>query len=125
MCSETFGIPVNRMRDGFGMAEHSAPYFQCRAHRFHVPVFNRVLIRNPESMACLPPGQVGLLELITPFNTMMPTTALLTTDLAQIDAEPCECGQNSPTFTIIGRAGQSKHKGCALTAEELLRRKPK
>ncbi|MBF0548277.1 MAG: hypothetical protein HQM08_27825 [Candidatus Riflebacteria bacterium] len=118
-----FGIPSENIRDGYGMAEHSAPYIECKRHRFHVPVYNRVVVRDPESMVMLPPGKIGLLELVTPFNAMMPNLAVLSTDLGYIDPEVCPCGWNSPTFTIVGRGGISKHKGCALTASEIVRRK--
>lgn len=121
-CSQVFGIPTEWIRDAYGMAEHSAPYFECKAHKFHVAVFNKLIIRDPETMKPLPPGQQGLMELITPFNAMMPTLALLTTDWAIEDPEPCECGYNAPTFTLLGRAGIAKHKGCAIHAEDIVKR---
>lgn len=123
LCRKWFAIPEAQQRDAFGMAEHCAPYFQCRSHRFHIPVFNRILIRDPLTYKVLPPGEVGLMELITPFNAMMPTTALLSTDYAMIDPTPCDCGWKSATFSLIGRAGIQKHKGCAISANELVRRK--
>ncbi|MBF0407843.1 MAG: hypothetical protein HQM10_10845 [Candidatus Riflebacteria bacterium] len=116
------GIPLENMRDGFGLAEHSAPYIECREHRFHIPVYNRILIRDPLSMKLLPPGEPGLMELVTPFNAMMPTLAILSTDLAYLDKEKCPCGWNSPTFTIIGRGGLVKQKGCAIHAGEIVKR---
>jgi phenylacetate-coenzyme A ligase PaaK-like adenylate-forming protein len=122
LCLETFNIPLERQRDAFGMAEHCAPYFECSEHRLHVPVFNRVIIRDPVSFEPVANGKAGLMELITSFNAMMPSLAILTTDYGRLRAEPCECGFQSPTFEIIGRAGLSKHKGCALTASEIVRR---
>lgn len=122
MVVDCFGIPQERVRDNYGMAEHCAPYIQCRLHQFHVPVFNRVLARDPISMAVLPPGQSGLLELVTPYNAMMPNLALLSTDVGQLDPEPCGCGRTAPTFTLQGRGGLSKAKGCAITAGEMVAR---
>ncbi len=122
LCSRTFGFPLERIRDAYGMAEHSAPYFECSHHRFHIPVYNRLIIRDAETFKPLPNGEKGLLELITPFNSMMPTTALLTTDWAMIDKDVCPCGQKSPTFTLLGRSGLSKHKGCAISADEIMKR---
>jgi phenylacetate-coenzyme A ligase PaaK-like adenylate-forming protein len=123
MLSERLGIPVTRIRDGYGMAEHCAPYMECSAHAFHVPAFCEVLVRNPENNEPVATGEVGLLNLITPFNSMMPTLSLLTTDAGRISPERCTCGANSPTFEILGRAGTTKHKGCALSAADLVRRK--
>ncbi|MBF0407204.1 MAG: hypothetical protein HQM10_07615 [Candidatus Riflebacteria bacterium] len=121
--SKALGIPVENIRDGYGMAEHSSPYIECAKHHFHVPVYNRIYIRNPITMAMLPPGETGLIELITPFNAIMPNLSVLSTDMGFIESEPCPCGWNSPTFVIAGRGGVSKHKGCALTAAEIVRRK--
>lgn len=122
LCEQMFGIPEHRVRDGYGMAEHSAPYFECKEHRFHIPAYNRLLIRDPKTLRVLPDGEQGLLELITPFNTMMPNLAILSTDWAIIDPEPCPCGANSPTFQLLGRAGTSKHKGCAISADDIVKR---
>jgi len=122
LCHEAFGIPPAFQRDAYGMAEHCAPYYECREHRLHVPVYNRVIIRDPVTLEVLPDGQTGLMELITPFNAMMPTLAILTTDYGRIHAGNCRCGWRSPTFEILGRAGLTKHKGCALTASEIVRR---
>ncbi len=120
--SEALGIPVDEMFDLYGMAEHSAPYLSCKKHRHHVPVFNRILIRDPETMQVARPGQIGLIELITPYNAMMPNLALLSTDLGYLHPDPCGCGWQSPTFEILGRGGISKHKGCAITAADIVRR---
>lgn len=122
LCEKWFGIPKNRQRDGYGMAEHCAPYFECRDHKFHVPVYCRLVIRDPVTLKVSPPGEKGIMELITPFNTMMPTLALLTTDYGRLNPEPCSCGWTAPTFELLGRAGVSKHKGCALTANDVVRR---
>lgn len=122
LAAERLGLPLENIRDGYGMAEHCAPYLECRAHRFHVPAFCRVLARDPVTLAPLNPGRVGLLELITPFNAMMPNLAILTTDMGELDAQSCPCGYNSPTFTLAGRGGLAKHKGCALSAGDIVRR---
>ena len=122
ICEKTFGIPDAFQRDAYGMAEHCAPYFECKEHFFHIAVFNRILIRDPASLDVLPDGEIGLMELITPFNAMMPNLALLTTDYGKIHSKPCPCGFKSPTFEVIGRAGISKHKGCAITANDIVRR---
>jgi len=122
LASKMLGLPSENIRDGYGMAEHCAPYLECRKHRFHVPVYNRVFARDPVTLAVLPPGQPGLLELITPWNAMMPNLAILSTDMGRIDAGRCPCGYNSPTFTLLGRGGLTKHKGCAIHAGEIVRR---
>lgn len=122
MVTERLGIPDEWIRDGYGMAEHSAPYEECRLHRFHIPVYNRVYARDPVTLEALPPGKTGLLEFITPFNAMMPNLAILSTDLGYLDEALCECGWKAPAFTLVGRGGLTKHKGCAITAGEIVNR---
>ena len=121
MVTAKLGIREDRIRDGYGIAEHAAPYVTCRNHRFHVPVYNRVFPRNPVTLEVLPPGEIGLLEFITPFNAMMPNLAVLSTDLGYLDPTPCPCGRLSPTFTLVGRGGVEKHKGCAIAAGDIVR----
>lgn len=123
LLSARLGVPADRIRDGYGMAEHCAPYMECAAHAFHVPAFCEVLVRDPITLAPVAEGESGLVNLITPFNSMMPTLSLLTTDVGRTRRKPCPCGQTSATFEILGRAGLTKHKGCALSAADLVRRK--
>ena len=120
--NECTGIPFENIRDGYGMAEHSAPYEECSRHRFHIPVYNRILVREPVTMKVLPNGEPGLLELITPFNAMMPNLAIVSTDIGYIDKKRCDCGHASPTFTLVGRGGLVKHKGCAIQAADILKK---
>jgi phenylacetate-coenzyme A ligase PaaK-like adenylate-forming protein len=120
LITERFGLPGHRVRDAYGLAECGAPFFECPEHRFHVAVYNRVIIRDPVTYEVNPPGVAGMMELVTPWNAMMPNLAVLTTDLGQIDATPCACGYRSPTFTLVGRAGLVKHKGCAIHANEIV-----
>ncbi|MDA9951755.1 hypothetical protein N9D31_04165, partial [Oligoflexaceae bacterium] len=117
------GILPENQRDGFGMAEHSAPYIECSHHKFHIPSYNRVIARDPRTMAEVNTGETGLLEFLSPYNEMMPNLAILSTDLGFIDPDPCTCGKNSPTFTVVGRGGLTKHKGCAISAAELVKRR--
>lgn len=122
LISHVFGLPDDRIRDGFGLAEHGSPYLECKNHRFHIPVFNRVFVRDPISLGQLPEGRVGLLQFITPFNSMMPNLSILSTDLGLVNQTSCPCGFNSPTVTVVGRGGTSKNKGCAITASEIVKR---
>jgi phenylacetate-coenzyme A ligase PaaK-like adenylate-forming protein len=122
MISKVFGLPDERIRDGFGLAEHGSPYLECKNHRFHIPAFNRVFVREPHSLKLLSPGETGLLQFVTPFNSMMPNLSILSTDLGFVDVDCCKCGSTSPTFTVVGRGGTSKNKGCAITASEIVKR---
>lgn len=117
--AEALGLPEGNLRDGYGLVEHGVPYLECAAHRFHVPHFARAIARDVETLAPLPDGEVGFLNLITPYLLSMPAHSLLTSDLAVVRHD-CPCGRNTATIEILGRAGTRKNKGCAISASQLL-----
>lgn len=119
LCEEMLGIPNDRLRDGFGSVEHCIPYIECEEHNFHIPIWSRVLIRDVESLEILPDGEVGYLNLISPYITSVPANNILMGDLA-VKRDDCKCKLNTPWFEVLGRAGISKNKSCAVAASELL-----
>ncbi|MEW6280401.1 MAG: acyl-protein synthetase [Candidatus Eremiobacterota bacterium] len=119
LVSERLGVPPERQRDNYGMVEHGAPYVECPEHRFHVPVYCRALIRDPVSLAPVPTGEPGLLQLCTPFLASVPNLSLLTSDVAALE-EGCPCGRTTASIRFLGRGGTRKHAGCALAAARLL-----
>lgn len=118
--AQALGIPPANMRDGYGLVEHGVPYLECAEHRFHVPHYARAFTRDVETLAPLPPGSEGFLNLVTPYLLSMPAISLMTSDLAKVHAD-CPCGRNTATIEILGRAGTRKNKGCAITAAQLLK----
>ncbi|MDR1094674.1 MAG: acyl-protein synthetase, partial [Clostridiales bacterium] len=121
LSAEVLGVGESRVREFFGVVEHPVVYVDCAKHRFHVPVYSRVLIRDPDLS---PVGfhTPGILNLITPIMTAMPHTSLMTDDLAVLyPGEECGCGIRSPYFEILGRVGAAGVKTCAAGAAELLK----
>jgi len=121
LAQERLGIPQARIRDSFGAVEHPIPYCECENHRFHVPVWSQVVIRDVRTLEPLGFGKPGFLQFLTPFLTSVPAHSVLMGDLASLHpASECGCGIESSFFTVLGRAGTSKNKSCALAAAELL-----
>jgi len=117
------GIPDDRLRDGFGSVEHPIPYVECARHRFHVPVWSRVFIRDARTLEVVEPGRPGLLHFVSPFITSAPAHSVLMGDLATLfPGSECGCGIATPFFVVHGRAGTSKNRSCAIAAAELLAR---
>lgn len=120
MSEEILGIGGDRFQEFFGAVEHPIIYADCPNHHFHVPIYARVIIRD-ENFTPLPFGEAGILNLLTPMVTSMPFCSVLTDDLAVLHpGEQCGCGIQSPYFEILGRAGLSDIKTCAVGAAELL-----
>lgn len=113
--STALGIPRANTRDLYGMVEHGVPYCECEKHRMHVPRYSRVYARDPVTLEVLPPGRSGLLHFVTSYHHSYPAVSLLTTDYGHV-LERCPCGRPSPVLVLEGRAGLTKHKGCAINA---------
>ncbi|MBI3549756.1 MAG: hypothetical protein HY078_12015 [Elusimicrobia bacterium] len=114
------GLPVENVRDLYGLVEHGIPYVECRLGRMHVPEYARVFVRDPETLSALAYGRKGLLQLVTPYLTSYPSFSVLTTDWG-LTRRHCRCGAAGETLELLGRAGRSPAKGCAVTAAELLK----
>jgi phenylacetate-coenzyme A ligase PaaK-like adenylate-forming protein len=116
--SERLGLPVENIRDLFGMVEHGIPYVDCEKGQMHVPNYGRVFIRDPFTGGLVPDGEKGLLQFICTYNDAYPSMNFLSTDWGRLSR--CDCGLPGATLEILGRAGVSKHKGCAIQALETL-----
>ncbi len=116
--SERLGLPIAHVRDMFGMVEHGIPYVDCERGELHVPNFARVYVRDPRTLEVLPEGQTGLVQFLCSYNFSYPAFNFLGTDYGRI--ERCSCSLGGPILKFSGRAGVSKHKGCAIKALELM-----
>jgi len=109
------GIPTRQVRDLYGMVEHGVPYCECERFNMHVPIYSRIVVRDPLTLEVLAPGEPGLLQFLTPYHHSFPAVSLLTTDRGVLYPE-CRCGRKTPVLKLLGRAGVTKHKGCAIAA---------
>jgi phenylacetate-coenzyme A ligase PaaK-like adenylate-forming protein len=112
------GINEGQQREFFGAVEHPIVYSHCTSHRFHVPIYARVIIRDPVTLEPLPMGQVGIINLLTPLLTTMPYHSIMTDDLGILHEGTCPCGAASPWLEIIGRVGMADIKTCVAEAKE-------
>lgn len=118
---ENIGIGIANIGDTYGMAEHGVPYCSCKEGNYHIPVYSRVVVRNPLTLEEMDMGEEGLGELITPYNTAQSNLSVLSTDLITI-SENCACGLSGKYIKSIRRGGVKKHKGCAIKAQEILQK---
>jgi phenylacetate-coenzyme A ligase PaaK-like adenylate-forming protein len=119
--TKLLGIPDERLRDGFGSVEHCIPYVECAHHEFHVPVWSEVIIRDIHTLNPIEKNKVGFLSFVSPYMTSMPAHAVTMGDLASLH-DKCPCGNERPYFRLIGRAGTTQNKSCAIAAAEILGR---
>ncbi|ACN16854.1 conserved hypothetical protein [Desulforapulum autotrophicum HRM2] len=115
------GFSRTNVRDLYGMVEHGIPYCSCPEGHHHVPTFARIAVRHPVTLKRLDHGKEGLLQLISPWNVAQPNCSVLSTDLVRVKAG-CPCGIPGEYIASIRRGGNKKHKGCAISAQEILDR---
>ncbi len=116
---KSLGLPQKNIRDMFGMVEHGIPYVDCERGNLHIPNFSRVFIRDPHNGKLMKDGEKGLIHFLCSYNSSYPSISLMTTDWGRVGT--CNCKLGGKTLELLGRAGVSKHKGCALKSLELLK----
>lgn len=121
LTERVLGVDEQHIIEFFGAVEHPILYTDCRCHRFHIPVYSRVIIRSPDDFSPVPNGKPGLINLLTPMMHSAPLLSVMTDDLGVLHDEPCPCGAPSPWLEIIGRVGVSDIVTCAAGAEEYLK----
>ncbi len=119
---QQLGIPGERIVETFGSVEHSVPYADCQHHHLHQPTWSRVLIRDLRTLEPVPDGKPGFLSFVSPYITATPAHSVVMGDMAmRHPAGSCSLpGYPTPWFEILGRAGTSTNKSCAVAAAELL-----
>lgn len=118
---DVLGVDEKHIVEFFGAVEHPILYTDCRYHHFHIPVYSRVIIRDVDTLKPLKPGQMGMINLLTPMVMSTPILSVMTDDLGILHHTPCPCGEKSPYLEIIGRVGVADIKTCAAGAEEILK----
>jgi len=121
---DRLGIDLSRIRDAYGSVEHSIPYIECSEHRLHVPIYSRLFIRDVKTLEVLDYGEAGFMNFVTPYITSVPAVSVMMGDMGVMHPPTsCKCGAKTPYFEVLGRAGVSQNKSCAVSASELLKKK--
>jgi phenylacetate-coenzyme A ligase PaaK-like adenylate-forming protein len=119
LVEDVLGIPETHIVEFFGAVEHPVVFPDCKYHHHHIPIYSRVLIRDPETFKPLPYGELGLINLLSPLNETTPLTSVMTDDLGILH-EGCACGLEAPWLEIIGRVGIKDIATCAQGADAFL-----
>jgi len=113
-------IPINQVRDLFGMAEHGIGYADCEYGNLHVPRYAHAVTRDPMTLEIQGYDSPGILQLFTPLLKSSPALSLLTTDEVILRSESCLCGRSGVRLEYLGRLGLKKHDGCAIRSLDYL-----
>ncbi len=120
MLREAFGVPREYCVNMYGLTEHSTQFLDATlrnhlagkvAPRYKtVPPWARTRILDPETLADVPPGEIGLLCHYDLANRAS-VLAVLTEDLGYALGEG---------FELLGRARGAEARGCSIAIDELL-----
>lgn len=122
MVEQYLGIPSKNCRDFYSAVEHSVAYPECENHHMHVPIWSRVIIRDVKTLEPLGFNEPGFLSFISPLVSSVPISSIIMGDIAVLrDGKYCGCGITTPYFEVLGRAGTSKTRSCAIAASEYMK----
>jgi hypothetical protein len=110
-------LGVERVFNYYGMVEQVGSIFmECEQGRLHAPAFADVIVRDPHSLRALPPGQAGVLQVLSALPLSYPGHSLLTEDMGTVLGEDdCGCGRLGRSFAVHGRMAQAELRGCSDT----------
>jgi hypothetical protein len=107
--------PGSLVVDFYGLVEQNGIVFpMCEQGVRHVPRWADVIVRDPWTLAPLPPGQTGMLQLVNVLAHGAPYHSVLTEDLGELVAGDCACGRRGPRFHLRGRVPRAELRGCAV-----------
>jgi hypothetical protein len=111
MISETFGLPPQRILEGYSMTEISMLMLRCDAGRFHIPPMIEPAIFDEELNPLEGKNLKGIFGFLDPLAVSYPGFLISGDYVHVIDGE-CDCGFSGTAITDIGRAKSKEIKGC-------------
>lgn len=97
---------IGTVRNFYGMAEQvGSVYVEGEDGLLHAPSFADVIIRDPVTLKPRPPGEAGLIQVVSLIPRSYPGHSLLTEDLG-MKAE-------SGGFSVLGRVPRAELRGCS------------
>ena len=108
---------VDQVINFYGMVEQvGGVYFENPIHHLHAPIFSEIIIRDPITLAPLPDGEPGLVQVLSCLPTSYPGHSLLTEDLGVVrGVDPEGTGMGGRCFEILGRVPKAELRGCSDT----------
>lgn len=110
-------LGVERVHDYYGMAEQVGSIFmECEHGRLHVPGYAEVIVRDRNDLHPLPPGESGVIQVLSELPHSYPGHSLLTEDVGTLLGEDdCPCGRPGRTLRVEGRLPKAEVRGCSDT----------
>ncbi len=106
---------LTKVHNYYGMVEQTGSLFvECEHGHLHASKYSEVLIRDEGSRELLPPGQKGVIQVLSSIPESYPGHSVLTEDVGYIrEDQLCKCGRNGTTVVIEGRLKAAEIRGCS------------
>ncbi len=108
---------IRAVHDYYGMAEQLGSVFvACEQGHYHASIFSEVLIRRARDFSLCPPGEPGIIQILSILPRSYPGHSLLTEDEGVLLGDDgCACGRRGTFFKINGRLKNAELRGCSDT----------
>lgn len=106
---------LTRIYNFYGMVEQVGSVFlEGEDGWLYPPNFADVIIRDPHTLAELPPGETGVIQVVSALPRSYPGHSLLTEDLGMVHAvDTGGCGRLGKAFSVSGRIPRAELRGCS------------
>jgi len=106
----------------YGMVEQvGSVFFENPLHFLQASIYSDVIIRDTNTLKPLPPGQPGLIQVISALPISYPGHSLLTEDMGVVHGwDNASTGMNGRYFQILGRLPRAELRGCSDTFQRPL-----
>lgn len=111
MLAETFGLPPERIMEGYAMTEINVFMVRCDWGRFHIPPIIEPVVFDDALSPLEGQDLTGTFGFLDPLAVSYPGFIISGDNVCLVDGQ-CECGLSGPAITKIGRARSREVKGC-------------
>lgn len=111
LIAEAFGLPLERILEGYSMTEINAFMLRCQAGRFHIPPTIEPVIFDAGLTPIQGPELHGIFGFMDTLARAYPGF-IISGDEVHYLAGGCPCGLEGPALTEVGRAQAREIKGC-------------
>ena len=111
MLKKIFGLPSDRILEGYSMTEINMLMLRCDAGRFHIPPIIEPVVFDEELSPLEGKDLRGFFGFLDPLAVSYPGFLISGDYVRMIDGE-CSCGLDGPAIVEIGRAKTKEIKGC-------------
>ena len=98
-CRKYLDISSEKIKDIFILPEQGIPYISCKCGNFHIPIYAKTIVIDPESLLPVADTDDGLLVSITPYLSGFPAISILTNYKAKLENN-CSCGLKGNSIRI-------------------------